>query len=81
MDDVNKCDRCGKHIPNGSAYVCITRNIEQMEHSVVDNDNLIEIIRSDQLVTFCGRCGNSFDSDMLVKLIGLIPGGCKAGDN
>ena len=72
---IDKCERCGKTIHQGSAYVCLTRNIEQIEHSIANNEDEIQIIQSDPLITLCGSCGNMFDTETLVKLIRLTPGG------
>ncbi len=72
-DIVNFCDRCGKPIPTGSAYVCLTRNIEQVQHCITTNEDEIEIIESEMLIALCGYCGNKFNADTLVKLIHLIP--------
>ncbi len=58
---VIECERCGKHIPKGSAYVCFTKNIEQIEHSIPDNQDEITIIDSEMLIALCGSCGNKFD--------------------
>ncbi len=69
------CDRCGKEIPSGSAYVCITKNIEQIEHSIATNVDEIQVIQSDQLITLCGSCGNNFDTETLIKLFRMMPGG------
>ncbi len=69
------CDRCGKEIPKGTAYVCITKNIEQIIHSIGLNEDEVEVIQSDLLITLCGSCGNKFDANTFVKLINLTPGG------
>ncbi len=74
-DIVSNCDRCGKDIPTGSAYVCITRNIEQIERSISSNEDEVEVIQSDILISLCGSCGNKFDTETLVKLISITPGG------
>ena len=72
---VVNCDRCGKEIPKGKAYVCITRNIEQIEHSISSNEDEVEVIQSDLLITLCGSCGNKFNTETLIKLISITPGG------
>lgn len=73
-DIVSECDRCGKLIPTGSAFVCITRSIEQIEHSIASNEDVAEVIQADILIALCGTCGNKFDTDTLVKLIQVTPG-------
>jgi NAD-dependent SIR2 family protein deacetylase len=55
--------------------VCITRNIEQIEHSIASNEDEIEVIQSDILINLCGSCGNKFDTETLIKLISITPGG------
>lgn len=72
-DIVDNCDRCGKLIPTGAAFVCLTRSIEQIEHSVADMEYSAEVIDADILIALCGRCGNAFDTETLVKLISIIP--------
>ena len=69
------CDRCGKEIPTGSAYICLTRNIEQIEHSIANNEDEVVVIQSDLLITLCGSCGNKFNTDTPIKLISITPGG------
>ena len=76
MEDViANCECCGKAITRGAAYVCLARNIEQVEHSVSRQADEVEVIQSDMLLALCGRCGNRFDTDTLVRLIRLVPNG------
>lgn len=70
---ITHCSRCKKPIYRGAAYVCIARNIEQVEHSVSAHEDQVEIIQSDMLLSLCGRCGNRFDAGLLEQLIQLIP--------
>lgn len=72
-DIVDNCDKCGKSIPTGAAYVCITRSIEQIEYSVASMEYSAEAIDADILIALCGRCGNAFDTETLVKLINIVP--------
>ena len=72
---VSECDRCGKEIARGTAYVCITKNIEQIEYSIVNNQDEAQIIQSDILIALCGSCGNKFDTETLIKLINMTSGG------
>lgn len=72
---ISNCDRCGKFIPKGSAYVCVTRNIEQVEHSIIDSEDQVVVIQSDVLIALCGSCGNNFDTETLVTLINLTQNG------
>jgi hypothetical protein len=75
MDELEfECERCGKPIPPGTAYISITRNIEQVEHSLVDNEDQIRILHADELVTLCSACGNLFDTESLINIIKNLPG-------
>ena len=69
----SECHLCGKDIRTGAAYVTITRNIEQVEHNVVENEFEIQVIDSIELIRLCGKCGNAFDADMLSTIIQSIP--------
>ena len=68
------CYHCCKTIFYGSAYISLNRNIEQIEHSFVNNVDEIEVLHSEEILTLCGSCGNCFDTEILVQLIRLIPG-------
>ncbi|MBZ5857610.1 hypothetical protein [Flavihumibacter profundi] len=70
---VSACDRCGKPIPKGSAYVCISRNIEQIEHNIAGNEDEVQVIDAEIIIALCGSCGNKFDTGALQKLVQLIP--------
>ncbi len=70
---VSICDRCGKIIPKGTAYVCIYRSIEQIEHSIIQNEDVAEIIDADILIALCGKCGNKFDTGTLATIISTLP--------
>lgn len=62
------CDKCGKEIKHGSAYVSIDRHIEQFE------DGQIKVIDAVALVALCGSpCGNAFDTDLLMEIIKGMP--------
>ena len=69
-----KCDRCGKVIPAGTAYVSLTRNIEQVEHNVIENEDEIRLLHADELLTLCTSCGSSFDTEHLINIIKNLPG-------
>jgi hypothetical protein len=72
-DIVSACDRCGKPIPKGSAYVCISRSIEQIEHNIAGNQDEAQVIDAEIIIALCGSCGNKFDTASLRKLVELIP--------
>ena len=74
MDEiVTHCDRCGKEIPHGSAFVSIQKSIEQIQFSIIDNENYSQVIDASLLYSMCGSCGNKFDSETLIRLIELTP--------
>jgi hypothetical protein len=66
-------DKCGKEILYGNAYVSVQRNIEQAKHNFISNEDDIQVIDSELLLTLCGSCGNKFHFDILAKLIEAIP--------
>ena len=72
---ISTCDRCRKEIIKGSEYISITKNIEQIVLSENGNEDEVEMIQSDILVALCASCGNKFDTETLIKLINLTPGG------
>jgi hypothetical protein len=69
----SECHLCGKEIKPGSAYVNITRNVEQVEHNIMENEFEIQVIDSIELIRLCGKCGNAFDADLLSTIIQSIP--------
>lgn len=71
--EFTECCRCGKVINYGSAYVSIVRNVEQAEFDLVTNDVEIEVFNSDEIISLCGTCGNSFDTDAIANIIKVIP--------
>jgi len=74
MDKIfTKCGRCGKIINYGNGYVSIVRNVEQADFSIVTNNDEITIIDSQEIITLCGSCGNSFNADTIGQIINTIP--------
>jgi hypothetical protein len=67
------CDKCGKEIHYGNAYVSVQRNVEQAEHNFISNEDEVQIIDSELLLTLCGKCGNAFHYDIIARLIDTIP--------
>jgi hypothetical protein len=67
------CDKCGKEIDYGNAYVSIARNIEQAEHIFATDKDEVAVIDSELLLTLCGSCGNTFHYDVIAKIIKTIP--------
>jgi hypothetical protein len=67
------CDRCKKPIYYGNAYVCITRSIEQADFDIAKNREEITVIDSEEIITFCGSCGNMFDQHTIGNIINSIP--------
>lgn len=70
-----ECGRCGKAINYGNAYVTIVRNVEQADFELTTNQEEITVIDSNEVITFCGSCGNSFDADTIGNIINAIPTG------
>jgi hypothetical protein len=70
-----ECRPCKKAIYYGNAYVTILRNIEQADFELTTNQEEITVIDSNEVITFCGSCGNSFDSETIVNIINAIPSG------
>jgi hypothetical protein len=68
-----ECDGCGKIIQKGKAYVCISKNIEQINHEVISNEEEVEVISSENLLVLCGKCGNKFDDDFFINIIKNFP--------
>lgn len=69
----SECSRCGKPIYYGNAYVSIVRNIEQADFELTINQPEITVIDSNEIIVFCGSCGNSFNTDTIAKIIKAIP--------
>ena len=69
-----KCERCGKLIPSGTAYISVTRNIEQVEHNLIENLDEIRMLHADELLTLCAACGHLFDTEGLINIIKNLPG-------
>ena len=67
------CDRCEKEIKSGKAYIAIVRNVEHSEFNVMLNAEEIEVVHSEQLITFCGSCGNKFNAQTILQIINAIP--------
>lgn len=66
------CDKCGKHIPHGSAYVCIAHNVEQMETDMLTLDDTVTVISSDELLILCGQCGNAFNAKAMKEIMNAL---------
>ena len=69
----SECDRCGKVINYGNAYVSISRNVEQADYKLATDSTTITVIDSLEVYTLCGICGNRFDANTISKIINAIP--------
>lgn len=69
------CDLCKKEIPFGAAYIALCYNIEQMNRNVARRQNYVQVIKSDQILTMCGKCGNR-NSASAVKNILKVTTSC-----
>ncbi len=67
------CNKCGKTIPDGRPRVAISKTIESAEVDPETGREEIEVVDAQVLLIFCGRCGNRFDTDALVRLAREIP--------
>lgn len=67
------CDRCGNHIPHGSAYITLLHNIEQMGRDMTTRSDYVNVISSEELIVLCGKCGNHFNKNAIKQLIKAIP--------
>ena len=53
--------------------VSVQRNIEQAYHTISSNEDEVQIIDSELLLTLCGSCGNAFHYDVIARIIETIP--------
>ncbi len=68
-----ECNRCGKVIYYGNAYVSINRNVEQGEFIIATNNVEITVIDSEEIIALCGSCGNSFNAAIIENIVNSIP--------
>lgn len=71
--EFSTCERCGKVINYGEAYVSISRSIEQAEYSIATDETSIQVIDAISILMLCGACGNGFDPNKIHKIIKAIP--------
>jgi len=70
------CDVCGKKIHFNAPYVAICYNIENMERDHINQNDVVNVISSEQIFTMCGKCGNKRNS---VATTSLLTIGLKSG--
>lgn len=68
-----QCWRCGKAIYYGNAFVSISRNVEQADYELATDKIEIQVIDSEEIITLCGSCGNSFDANTIANIITSLP--------
>ncbi len=68
-----ECELCEVLIPVGTPYICLNHNIEYFKHNVITNDDEIEVVQSEQILTLCASCGNGFDVNILKQILRTIP--------
>lgn len=68
-----ECSRCNKPIYYGNAYVTILRNVEQADYELATDSEEVTVIDSQEIITFCGSCGNSFNADIIGNIINGLP--------
>jgi len=66
------CDICNKDIPFGNPYIAVCYNIENYERDHVNQQDTVNVISPDQILTMCGKCGNKHQSEMAGKALELI---------
>ena len=62
------CIVCKKIIPFGSAYVSIKHNIEQKTRDVLRQEEITQIISSEEVLKICSRCGRKHKSSRIKSL-------------
>lgn len=67
------CALFDKPILFGQAYISITHNIEYAEFEITTQQEEIEIIESNELISLCNKCGNAFDATMLSNILRALP--------
>ena len=72
-EDETVCDMCGKAIPAGHPMVTIRRSIESAQINPENGSREIEVVDDEELLVFCGHCGNRFDTQAMVKLARELP--------
>ncbi len=66
------CDICKKEIPFGNPYIAILYNIENYERDHARQQDFVNVISSDQVLTMCGKCGNKHQADAAGKALELV---------
>ena len=57
------CNKCGKTIKHGSAYVAITREVEAYENNSNEREEVVNVIDAELVLVFCTTCGNALNAD------------------
>lgn len=66
------CDICKKDIPFGNPYIAILYNIENYDRDHLSQQDMVNVISSDQTLTMCGNCGNKHNANVTAKALELI---------
>lgn len=66
------CDLCNKDIPFGNPYIAIVYNIENYDRDHINQQDIINVISSDQILTMCGKCGNRNHAEATGKVLELV---------
>lgn len=73
FEDDYICEGCGKVIAVGNPFVRIGKTISFVEVNLEKGRDEIEIIEDEELLVFCGHCGNRFDVDAMVEFARDLP--------
>jgi hypothetical protein len=66
------CDICNTNIPFGNPYIAVLYNIENYERDHLDQQDMVNVISSDQILTMCGKCGNKHNINVTAKALELM---------
>jgi hypothetical protein len=70
MDQI--CNKCGKLIKHGDSYVAIIRNVEYFENKLHKKHEVISVVDSEELKTFCTSCGEIITANSIKDIIDLF---------
>lgn len=66
------CDICSTEILFGNPYIAMLYNIENYERDHLHQQDMVNVISSDQILTMCGKCGNKHNANVAGKALELI---------
>lgn len=72
-DPFTFCERCGKAIPYGKPYVCISYSVEVAERCLISNQEEAEVIDCHSVLILCHTCGNAYNAAFFQLVVSDIP--------